>query len=198
MNDWSMAILSRRPALLRGLLGRRITKLVHFSSSSPREISDYHEVPAVDVFSFADGPLVLSVDSGLALGFGTQDSLNSVTVWTEQTEAGEEREDHAEGDLELLPIASTNGSLARPFWGRLIGHRVASIEIFVRRMEDPRYESLPNEAAVVVTVDDGNSFFLAHNLLDVSEDFLVLQEEQIPKAVLRQLDSFLLLSVESN
>ena len=189
------AVPSQRQMVLRGLLGQCVAKIEHFSHSSTQEISDYHEIQKTDVFSFADGPFVISVASGLAVGFGTLDSLNSITVWTEQTEAGEKYGDCAEGDDGMAPVDATDEIFADRFWGRIVGQAVVRVTVFRRHMTDPRYEDLPNEAAVAVMVGDGSSFILGHNLLDVSEDFLALEIERLPPAVARQLTKICVLEV---
>jgi len=183
----SEAVPSQRKALLQRLEGTVVTELTRYSWWPPQQATGEVDVPSSSVFSLTAGPLLATFDSGLTLGFGSQPSLMSVTVWLEK-EAGESGGGEIAADRELHPVEATDPIYSRSPFRDMIGRRVRSMSILKRRAARASWEGLPREVGLVLHFDDGSELIASHGLHDDSDDFSVITREQISAKLRDQLD----------
>ncbi|MEH1827808.1 MAG: hypothetical protein V7L22_21160 [Nostoc sp.] len=184
-------IPSNRSDVLDSLKGLKILNLTRYCWEPPdREVSEYG-IEAKDVFSLAPGPLIMSFDSGLVIGYGNQPSKNSVTIWIEKNEAGETIEELTEEDKELYPVDARDAVYSNNFWARFVGQRISNITILKRSYSSALYADIANEIGLLFEVEDGSRFIASHGLHDDSDDFSVIQESQIDNEIRNQIQGLL-------
>ncbi|MEH2259166.1 MAG: hypothetical protein V7K60_23905 [Nostoc sp.] len=82
-------IPSNRSDVLDSVKGLKILNLTRCCWEPPdRKVSECG-IEAKDIFSLTPRPLIMSFNSGLVIGYGSQPSKNSVTIWIGKNEAGE-------------------------------------------------------------------------------------------------------------
>jgi len=161
-------IPSRRLELLAALRSSPVVRMTRhpWSQSSTLEGGPRPEL----VFSRAPGPLFITLESGLVIGASSQPSLISVTLWL--ASALDRTEAH-------LAVEAGDPMLSEPRFARLLGRRAASITVLVRQPENAKWEARPREVGVVVGFDGAREIILAHGLHDDSDDFAVLQRDDV-------------------
>lgn len=60
-------------------------KLVCCSWFRPEQVVQEWNIPASSVFNFSAGPLVVTLETGLVVGFASIPEKASMTVWVEET-----------------------------------------------------------------------------------------------------------------
>ncbi|OYD96855.1 hypothetical protein CDG76_08840 [Nostoc sp. 'Peltigera membranacea cyanobiont' 210A] len=180
-------IPSNRSDVLDSLKGLKILNLTRYCWEHPdREISEYG-IEAKDVFSLAPGLLIMCFYSGLVIGYGSQPSKNSVTIWIEKNEAGETIEELTEEDKELYPVDARDAVYSNNFWARFVGQRISNITILKRSYSSALYADIANEIGLLFEVENGSRFIASHGLHDDSDDFSVIQESQIDNEIRNQI-----------
>ena len=163
-----------------------MTQLTRYSWWPPEEATGELDVPPSSVFSLTAGPLLATFDSGLTLGFGSQPSLMSVTVWLEKEAGGSGGE--IAGDPELHPVDATDPIYSGEPFRDMIRRRVQSISIIKRRAARATSAALPREVGLVLHFDNGSELIASHGLHDDSDDFSVITRDQISAKLRDQLD----------
>jgi hypothetical protein len=137
------------------------------------------------VFSLGAGPLIVTTDTGLAIGFGSQSSRRSVTLWLERgridglDERGWEKD---RSDLHVLDAADSR--YVDPDTRSLTRRRIESVHVLKRDMPDVH---LPREVGVVLRFEGGGELIPAHNLHRGSDNFGVIRRDQILPSILPEL-----------
>jgi hypothetical protein len=183
---YDAAIPSERLPLLIALKGQRIQKLVRYSLFSPDVLRDEFHLDLVNTFESTGGPCCLYLDSGLVIGFGEQPSLNSTVIWVERNESGQTTPFANEGDPDVFPLSSTDTTYAPPFWQQLTGQRITHVELIRQIPPHEGYAALPNEVAVAVQLENGQTFVLGCGLAG-SVDFQVWPKEDVLPEVIPTL-----------
>jgi len=178
---------SREKDLLASLLGATVTALVRYSWNAPQEVVEEDHLAPELVFSLTAGPLLITIDSGRVVGFASQPSLISTTVWLEKESGGVGGAQEVLGDAELHPIDARDPIYTREQIRRLPGSRIVSIHIMKRAPKNALWVGLPCEVAVVLQFDTHAELILAHGLHDDSDDFSVITREQIKPSLVPQL-----------
>jgi hypothetical protein len=203
-------IPSNRSEVLDSLKGLKILNFTRYSWVPPDTAVLEYGIEAKEVFSLTAGCLIMSFDSGLAIGYSSQPSLNSVVIWVEKNEAGETSEELTEEDNELYPVDVRDALYSNIFWANLVGQRILNITILkINYFSSPdeytanqmvwqglsngtiskgtyrssRYEELTNEVGLLFELEDGSRFIASHGLHDDSDDFSVIQELQIDNEI---------------
>ncbi|MEG4323799.1 hypothetical protein QUB37_13145 [Microcoleus sp. AT3-A2] len=101
-------ILSKRLNILSRIKDRKIVKLVRFQSVPPAVGFNRHEHSPSAEFSHGNGPILMTLDSGLVVGIAYIIEKISLSLWIERTEAGEPRKGArptVKNPTQFLPIA---------------------------------------------------------------------------------------------
>jgi hypothetical protein len=87
------SIPSLRTNLLKGLKHHKVSSLVRYSWDPPNGIVEIlkedFDALLSSVFRRSYGPILITLESGLILGFGEEPSEDSVIVWVERSEDGQ-------------------------------------------------------------------------------------------------------------
>src|SRR4051794_32997553 len=91
--------------MLRSLLGQRVVRFTRLSWGPLADVAHdkWSPVPDELVFCRAAGALIVALESGLSVGFGSQPSLASVTMWPVTTPEGWKRDSFSFDD-EKYPV----------------------------------------------------------------------------------------------
>jgi hypothetical protein len=174
-----------RRQLLVGVLGQQVDRLVRYSWWPPVQAMRECQVPPEAVFGRTAGPLLVGFANGTVVGFASQPALVSVTLWSERVPGGLPGELEHDGDL--YPIDGCDPVYARASFRRIVGRRLTAVNVLYRLSSSVRMSSQPCQAGVVLTVDDGSELLLVHGLHDDSDDFAVIDRQEIHQAVAAQL-----------
>lgn len=169
--------------LVRSMEGRELTKLIRYSWESEDEAIDEYEITRDEVFSLTAGPLLMYFNDGLVVGCSSDPSKNSVVLWVEKNERGENISELSEDDDELFAIDATDHGL----WSSYLNKRINSAKIIKRNVSSAKMEELPNEVGLALSFENGAEFILSHGLHDDSDDFSVIKRGDISKDMLEQL-----------
>ena len=104
-------------------------------------------------------------------------------VWVERDSTGHSARDPLTSDTSLHPIPATDPLFADDFWRGVVGATVRAISIVVRKPATARLAELPNEVGLCFTLNSGSKLVAVHGLHDDSDDFAIITEYRIPKAV---------------
>ena len=133
-----------------------------------------------DLFSLTAGPAAIEFDSGLVLGMASDPAQDSVIVWVEKNEAGQEiASTPLSSDKDLHPISARDPMFANHFWHQVVGAKVVSISILVRKTQSARLAELPNEVGLSFLLDSGEKVIATHGLHDDSDDFSIISDRFI-------------------
>lgn len=161
-------IPSSQEDLLRSTLGLKVKSVRRYEVND-----DYLDLQADDLFTNAEGPLLIEFGNGLILGFGHQPSLNSVTVWLEQDAGGQRRKEGILEDPDFTSFSIDSSAASNMDASKILGQGVTSWE--VQRSE--QYSGLPNEQALVLTLTNGEHLVIAHGLPSGSDDLKVFSHD---------------------
>jgi hypothetical protein len=171
---------SQRINILDKIKEDKILKLVRYSTLSLEEATRDYEIPHSSVFRLTTGPLVVTLESGLILGFASLPEKVSITLWIEETESGEHGNNRLiSEDSELVPIDSCDPVYSEQSICKVIEKRVVKIKILKRRPKSFRVADRPCEAGILFEVEGGFEFILSHGLHDYSDDFAIIYNHEI-------------------
>ncbi len=182
------AVPSQRKAILQSLEGAVVTDLTRYSWWPAEEAAPKLRIPPSLVFSLTAGPLLATFDSGLVLGFGSQPSLISVTVWLEKGAGGLSAGDQIMDDRELYPVNATDPVYSSEPIREMVRRRVLSVTVIKRRAARATWTAQPREVGLVLHFENGSELIASHGLHDDSDDFSVITRSQISAKLLGQLD----------
>src|SRR5665213_1157152 len=153
---------SNKKELLAKLVGATVAELVRYSWWPAAESAKECNIPNGSVFSLTAGPLLLTLQSGLAVSVFSIPQLISVVVTVERDESGRIVDDNpVTGDDELYPVSATDSVYSSDDFGRFVGKRIASIHLLQRAAEEPGWSYRPREVGVVLAFDGGGELILA-------------------------------------
>ena len=135
--------------------------------------------------------MTIAFDTGVVLGIASDPSINSISVWIEKNEVGQQlRDEPLASDEDLHAISATDPLFADHFWQSVIGARVDAISIFVRRPVSARLAELPNEVGLCFALDSGAKVVAVHGLHDDSDDFAIIPDQLILGSIRDDLQEF--------
>lgn len=170
---------SHNRELLASLVGRPITRLVHHAELPASELLADHayaarHVKARQLFSFADGPAVVTVGNQ-PLCVAQSAELMSVTI---------EPAALAEIDADWpVAIDAADTEYSEPRFARAIGRSITAIRVLQRDITptmSPSAQERPREAALVFALDDGSELVFGLSVVDAPNDFAVLTKDDVP------------------
>lgn len=179
-NKFKEDVPSAQIELLTQLKHYRISKLVRYSWLTPEEASKEWGIPQLSVFRLTAGPLLITLESNLVLGFSSLPEKASVTLWIEETEDGERAEEASIlNDEELYSIDSCDPVYSEQSICKLLNKYVTSIKILKREPENILLAQVPCEAGLLIKFDDDTELVLSHGLHDNSDDFAIIFKQEV-------------------
>jgi hypothetical protein len=184
-------ILSSQLNLLKELKNSKVKNLVRYSWNPPeevkKELEDRFHISASSVFRRTAGSLLITLESGIILGFAYNPSQASVTAWIEQTEDGVKRiKNSTIDDDDLYPIDASDAIYSEKIIKGMVGSTVKSVSILKR--EDPDWSrEVPGEVGLVFNFEDGSEFIASLNLSENIDDFAIIFRDEIDPEILDQL-----------
>jgi len=187
-NIFEENIPTKQKEIILKLLNQKISKIIRYSWDTPAYMVDEWDIPEPYVFNLTDGPLLITLETGLVIGFASQPSLASVTVWIEETENGKsEKDEKTADDDELYPIDVRDSVYSPKEFHSIIGQEIVDIKLLKRIPENALFEGLPGEVGLLIKFKNNTEMVLSHGLHDNSDGFSVLLKSQILPEILLQL-----------
>jgi hypothetical protein len=177
--------------LLRKLENSRVIKLVRYSWESPddaaKQIKEDFNAPPSSVFRRTYGCLLITLESGLILGFAERPSEGSVTVWIEQTESGDKNtEDSVLDDDDAYPIDALDKTYSEEFIYNLVGQEISSVSILKR--DDPDWtRQVAGEVGIILKFKNDSELIISRNLCDNIDDFALILRNEIDPEIIEQI-----------
>lgn len=170
---------TRQTDLLKALRGRVVVGIERFTYFPPEDIGNRLKVPPGQLFSYCGGPVLITLDTGMEIGVGSDSQLVSVLIGIERTEAGVVVTDDPirdAPDLYLVDVCDPvySSDKMRAFLGKRIrGFRLLQV------LGNPRYEGRPCQAGLVVIFEDGSEILFCHLLHDGTDDLGVITPDMM-------------------
>ncbi|MBD2768908.1 hypothetical protein IC235_13520 [Hymenobacter sp. BT664] len=171
---------SQKLHLINQIKSHKISRLVRYSTWSPEKAIRVHGIPHSSLFRLINGPLLMTLESGLTIGFASLPELVSIIVWVEETESGEHGDEGLiSEDSTLFPIDSYDPTYSENLIGQLIGKQVVRVKLIKRSPKSVRVASRPCEVGLVFELEGGFEFILSHGLHNCSDDFAIIYRQEI-------------------
>jgi hypothetical protein len=185
-------------SLLKKLKNSRVRNLVRYSWDPPNEIAKQIEedlqLSASSLFRRGLGCLLITLESGLILGFGQKPSESSVRIWVEQTEHGQKSsEESILDDNDFYPLDASDKIYSEEFIRNLIGEKILSTSI-IRDNYLYKIRGVAGEVGVVLKFKNNSELIISINLCNNINDFDLILRDEIDPDILEQLQE---ISVES-
>lgn len=177
---------SNAEELLRGLVDKKVARLVRYSWWPGEEISVQCGIKDEQGFSLTAGPLAVYFEGGAILGLASDPSLNSVIVWDEAARRNAGDCASLENDDELFAIAET-GPFSTSYWRQFTGLPLKGVVILKRMEMNAKEQERPSEVGLNLKFEGGKGFVASHGLHDNSDDFSVLEETEIAGLKLKEI-----------
>jgi hypothetical protein len=179
---------SAQISVLKKLKNSRVSNLVRYSWEPLDEVVQMIEedlnIPASSLFRRGLGCLLITLESGLIVGFADTPSEGSVAVWVEQSENGEKRiQDSVLDDEELYPIDALDESFSEPLIHSLVGEEIMSVNI-IRDTYLHETRGVAGEVGIILKFKNDSELIVSRNLCSNINDFdLILRDEIDPEIV---------------
>jgi len=155
-------ILSQRLNILSRIKDRKIVKLVRFEIVPPAIGFNRCKYSPSKEFSHGNGPILMTLDSGLVVGIAYIIEKISLSLWIDRTEAGEPRKGArpiAE-DPELFPIDSRDPIFSNSQTHLILGKKINKITLVKKEITDIKQSSyaykalyLPKEIGLILELE---------------------------------------------
>lgn len=184
---------TRNEKLLRSAIGQSIQSMAHYADGEPdsvlaSEAYRLRKVTAQQLFSLADGQVVVRLGNGEALSFGGSEELASVTV--------ERADETALLEDGWQPIDAADPAYSEPVFAASVGRRIVGFRVLrfdvksaATRVMSPALERRPREAGVVMELDDGSALLISQAMLDAPNDLGVFPAAALANSTLSYEDA---------
>jgi hypothetical protein len=160
--DFQEDILSKRLNILSKIKDRKIVKLVRFRLVPPAiGFNQYQHSPSAE-FSHGNGPILMTLDSGLVVGIAYITEKISLSLWIDRTEPGDPRKNTrpiAE-DSELFPIDSRDPIFSNSQTNLILDNKINKITLVKQEITDIKQSSysykalyLPKEMGLILELE---------------------------------------------
>lgn len=184
---------SQRLNLINQIKNHKILRLVRYFTRSPEEATRVHEIPHSSLFRLINGPLLMTLESGLTIGFMSLPELVSIILWVEETESGEHGDEIlVSEDSKLFSIDSCDPVYSEKSICQLIGKQVVRIKLLKRRPKSARVASRPCEAGIIFEVEGGFEFILSHGLHNYSDDFAIIYKHELLPYFMEEIEEIII------
>jgi hypothetical protein len=184
-NLFTEDIPSKRVELLTKILNAKVSKLQQYSWDNPEKAAgitkelEQQRDPALMFFRTSE-PMLITLESGLVIGFGSIPSEASVTVWLEETELGERDEEESIIDAsDFFVVDATDPIYSDSYFSQLPGKKIISVKILKQEPKNILFEDLPREAGVMLGFEGGTELVMSHGLHNDSDTFSVIFHHEI-------------------
>lgn len=186
IEDTTEKIPSNRRELIGGVLKSKVSKMIRYSWCSAQEaaeeIEEMYDAKPKSTFRRTIGALVITLESGLTLGFSSQDSIASIIVWEANHSDFEDDEDD-----DFFPIDACDEIYSEREICQLIGKQVIEVSLLKREPQSALYVGLPCEAGLVLKFEDSSELIMSHDLSDNMDNFSIVSRDEIPSEILRAI-----------
>lgn len=148
---------------LKSLEGKKISEISRIVEGGvSRYLKDFKNFAESDVFEFCSGPVFLTFDCGLRVGFGDSPKDQSIVVWEQKGGVvpiqviGEET--FEEGDIF---IDSNNLRYASKAMSSFAGSEISGISIMKVRNSEIAQRRFRNERGLTISTLDGRNLFFS-------------------------------------
>ena len=186
---------SQRLNLINQIKNHKILRLVRYSTLSPEDAAGPYKIPHLpnSLFRLTSGPLLMTLESGLTIGFASLPELVSITLWVEETESGEHSDEgRISEDSQLFSIDSCDPVYSEKSICQLIGKQVIRIKLLKRRPKSARVASRPCEAGMIFEVEGGFEFILSDGLHNYGDDFAIIYKHEILPYFMEQIEEIII------
>ncbi len=184
---------SQRLNLINQIKNHKILRLVRYCTRSPEEATRVHGIPHSSLFRLINGPLLMTLESGLTIGFMSLPELVSIILWVEETESGEHGDEILiSEDSKLFSIDSCDPVYSEKSICQLIGKQVVRIKLLKRRPKSARVASRPCEAGIIFEVEGGFEFILSHGLHNYSDDFAIIYKHELLPYFMEEIEEIII------
>lgn len=185
MNDLSEYfqedIPSKRLYILNKIKQCQVLKLVRYSCIFPEELGKYTTSKDL-LFRMTVGPLLMTLDSGLTVGFGIRPEKVSVSLWIEQTEKGERKQNQIsiDEDPELFRIDCCDPIYGEPQICQILGQRIVKITMVKREKPNNSYFNRhAREAGLIFEFESGFELILSNGLDGAIGNFHIIYRHEV-------------------
>lgn len=185
MSSYSIPTAAR--AMLSGLTGRKVVRMLRYSLWPLEEAAAGAEIDEMSVFSLCSGPMAVYFEDGIILGLASDSEDNSVVVRVECDAEGVLNKYAMEHDSDFFPIGSTDMRFSTPFWSSLNGLKLTRFELVRSSALNAIEQSRPSELGLCFVFENNQRFIASHGLHDGGDDFSVLELHQIPADIRKAL-----------
>ena len=181
MKDWhpNKYIPTKQNDFLKSFLGKRITRFIRYSCDPAENCAEEYLIKDDEVFSLAEGALLVCFENGKALGVSSDDGCRSVYVWNEKNDKDRGYDVKMEDDPEYFAISADDPQFSTPFWKSFVGKKLTRLDVMKNEEDDEEYCWLPNERALRFTFEDGSEFYVTYNLHQGRAEFTVIEKSQM-------------------
>lgn len=167
--------LSDSSALLRRMKGSRILGLRKILECDPESyLRDFSRLSRNELFAFGPGPVLVSLENDLCLGFGDDPRQSSVVVWEEK--APLLVDDTREPAPNWSVVDCTDQLLSSTRWAELIGDRIERLAILKVSSGD-RFR---NERGLWFRSRGGREWMFSFHMRRAGPgDFLIMDKDEI-------------------
>jgi hypothetical protein len=184
---------SQRLNLINQIKNHKILRLVRYFTRSPEEATRVHGIPHSSLFRLINGPLLMTLESGLTIGFMSLPELVSIILWVEETESGEHGDEIlVSEDSKLFSIDSCDPVYSEKSICQLIEKQVVRIKLLKRRPKSARVASRPCEAGIIFEVEGGFEFILSHGLHNYSDDFAIIYKHELLPYFMEEIEEIII------
>lgn len=160
-DEYQEAWLSRRAGLIGRLVGKRVTRLLKVIFVTPEDEAAQGGHPLCELFRQGCGPLLLEVEGGLLVGFGYQESWQTVTVWMERRHEGDLSRPHRSEETQgAIAIPADHHLYSEPRYVGLVGQRIEAAQILFEGAHRD-WTGMPFREHLRLELEGGREFFVA-------------------------------------
>jgi hypothetical protein len=183
---------SAQISVLKKLKNSRVRNLGRYSweplNIVVQMIEEDLNVPASSLFRRGLGCLLITLESGLIVGFADIPSEGSVSVWVEQSENGEKRIQYSVlDDDELYPIDALDENFSEPLVHSLVGEEILSVSI-IRDTYLYETRGVAGEVGIVLKFKNDSELIISRNLCSNINDFDLIIRDEIDPEIVGQLE----------
>lgn len=191
-------IISNRINILSRIKDRKIVKLVRFRVKPPAIGFNRCEHSPSAEFSRGDGPILMTLDSGLVVGIAYITEKMSLSLWIERTEAGEPRKGarpSVKNPTQFLPIAenpklfpidSHDPIFSDSKINLVVGKKVVKITLVKKEITDikqsnysPKALYLPKEIGLILELETEFELIFSRGLDGQAGGLSIINKEEI-------------------
>jgi hypothetical protein len=194
------SILSEKLELIKNIKGSIISGLARYSLEEPEEVAKEIEeqfhlssfVSKISVFRRTYGPLLLTLNSGMIIGFGSIESQGSVSVWIEKTSEGQyDSESSIMNDDDFFPIDACDSTYSEKMIQELLGQKISSVKI-IRNEELCSQMGVAAEVGLTLLFENNHEIIISHNISNNIDSFAIITRNEIRPEVSEKLQEVLI------